>query len=100
MLVFWTSHSSASATRMPYSTAVWLTTGNAPGMAEQTGHTEVFGAALVESTTAHEQNIFDLVRSSAWTSSPMTGSNSMITLTTESQRTLSFFLRVLCAHFV
>src|SRR5512135_3379182 len=77
MLVCCTSHSSASATRIAYSTAVWLTTGSVPGMPEQIGHTAVLGAADVLSTTSQAQNIFDLVCSSAWTSRPMTGSYSM-----------------------
>jgi hypothetical protein len=38
------------------------------------GHTAVFGAALVKSTTGQAQNIFDFVSISTWTSRPMTGS--------------------------
>src|SRR5512140_3072482 len=78
MLVRCTSQPSASATRMPYSTAVWLTTGSVPGMPEHTGQTVVFGAAVVLSTTGQPQNILELVRSSAWTSRPMTGSYSIV----------------------
>src|SRR3990172_11158616 len=62
---------------MAYSTAILLTTGKVPGMPAHTGQTAVFGAACVRSTTWQAQNIFDLVCSSAWTSSPMTGSNSV-----------------------
>ena len=53
-------------------------------MPAQTGQTAEFGGAETESTTAQPQNIFDFVRSSAWTSRPMTGSNSIIFLNTKS----------------
>src|SRR5947209_14186934 len=55
------------------STARLLITGSTPGIAVQTGQVNVLGAACVESTTAHPQNIFERVNSSAWTSRPMTG---------------------------
>jgi hypothetical protein len=57
-----------------------LATGSAPGIPAQVGHTAVFGGAETESTTAHPQNIFERVRSSAWTSRPMTGSYSGVML--------------------
>ena len=41
-----------------------------PGRPRQTGHTLVLGSAPV--FVLQEQNIFDLVFSSAWTSRPMT----------------------------
>jgi hypothetical protein len=43
-------------------------------MPVQISHTAVLGSALVVSTTGQAQNIFDKVRSSAWISSPITGS--------------------------
>src|SRR5512134_2109653 len=86
MLTGLTVQPSASATRRPYSTARWLTTGRVPGIPVQTGHTAVFGGAETESTTAQLQNIFDRVRSSAWTSRPMTGSYSIVIFTILSMR--------------
>src|SRR3989304_3660061 len=77
MLVRFTWHSSASATRKAYSTAFWLTTGSTPGMPAHTGQTAMLGWVLVESTTAQAQNILEAVSNSAWTSRPMTGSYSM-----------------------
>ena len=49
-----------------------LTTGRAPGNPKQTGQVWVFGAA--PNSVAQPQNIFDLVFSSTWTSSPNVGS--------------------------
>jgi hypothetical protein len=45
-----------------------------PGIPVHISQTEVFGSAIVESTTAQPQNIFDCVSSSACTSKPITGS--------------------------
>src|SRR3990172_10139512 len=72
------SHSSARATRSPYSTARRLTTGRTPGIPAHTGHTAVLGSARVTSTTGQAQNIFDWVSSSACTSTPITASKSSI----------------------
>ena len=56
--------------RMPNSMARRLMTGRTPGMPWQTGHVWWFGGA--PKVVAQPQNIFERVRSCAWTSSPMT----------------------------
>src|SRR5215831_1206779 len=68
-----TRQPSAMAARVANSTALWLRTGNAPGMPRQTGQTFVLGGA--PNRVAQEQKIFVAVSSCTWTSSPMTGSN-------------------------
>src|SRR5438445_11854515 len=55
---------------MPSSTARRLTTGSTPGIPWQTGHVWLFGGA--PKVVGQPQNIFDRVRSCAWTSRPMT----------------------------
>src|SRR5437879_11804017 len=65
-----TRQSNASAARMPSSTARRLTTGSTPGIPWQTGHVWLFGGA--PKVVGQPQNIFDRVRSCAWTSRPMT----------------------------
>ena len=49
-------------------------TGSVPGMPRQMGQTRVFGSSRAPSAGAvgQAQNIFDSVRSCAWTSIPMT----------------------------
>src|SRR6476660_1036694 len=64
---------SASAARVPSSTARRFSTGKAPGRPRHTGQTWVFGAA--PKLVGQPQNIFVSVRSCAWNSSPMTASN-------------------------
>src|SRR5689334_16311496 len=60
----------AIAASVANSIARRFSTGSAPGMPRQTGHTFVFGGApnLLE----HPQKIFVSVNSWTWTSSPMT----------------------------
>src|SRR5213078_1904943 len=60
---------------MPNSTARRLTTGSAPGIPWQTGHVWLFGGA--PKVVGQPQNIFERVLSCAWTSSPMTTSQSV-----------------------
>src|SRR5947209_2638774 len=55
---------------MANSTARRLTTGSTPGIPWQTGHVWLFGGA--PKVVGQPQNIFDRVRSCAWTSRPMT----------------------------
>jgi hypothetical protein len=55
-------------------------TGSVPGIPAHTGQTLTFGSAFVVSTLGQEQNILLAVASSAWTSSPMTGSYFMMGL--------------------
>lgn len=62
----------ASAARVANSTALRLSTGNAPGRPRQTGQTLVLGG--FPNFVEQEQKIFVAVRSWTWTSSPMTGS--------------------------
>src|SRR2546428_11360693 len=57
---------------MPSSTARRLTTGSTPGIPWQTGHVWLFGGA--PKVVGQPQNLFDRVRSCAWTSRPLTGS--------------------------
>src|SRR5205809_5567265 len=57
---------------MPNSTARRLRTGSTPGIPWHTGHVWLFGRA--PNVVGHPQNIFELVRSWAWTSRPMTTS--------------------------
>src|SRR6218665_2851548 len=68
------------STAMPiitaYSTAFLLTTGSTPGMPEQISHTLVLGS--LPNSVEQAQNSFELVRSWACTSSPMTTSYSAI----------------------
>ena len=71
MLVWAIWQSNARAARSANSTAFLLITGSVPGIPQQTGQTAVFGSAVVLSTTAHEQNIFECVASSTCTSNPM-----------------------------
>jgi hypothetical protein len=68
---------SARPIRMVDSTAIRLTTGSEPGSPRQTGQTCVLGSA--PKAVGHEQNIFELVPSSTWVSSPITVSNPAIT---------------------
>ena len=56
----------------PKCTARALTTGSVPGRPRQTGQVRVLGSSPKDS--AQEQNIFVLVESWTWISSPMTGS--------------------------
>jgi hypothetical protein len=60
---------------MAKSTTVLFNTGNTPGMPKHTGQVWVLGGA--PNSVEHPQNILDRVLSWAWTSSPMTGSNSI-----------------------
>ena len=71
MLVWAISQSRAIAARRASSTAFRFITGKVPGIPQHTGHMELLGAANVVSTTAQEQNIFDLVESSTCTSNPI-----------------------------
>jgi len=57
---------------MPNSIARRLTTGSTPGIPWQTGHVWLFGGA--PKLVGQPQNIFERVRSWAWTSRPMTTS--------------------------
>src|SRR5437763_1013174 len=59
---------------MAMSTTARFRAGSAPGRPRQTGQTCVLGGA--PKTVGQPQKIFERVRSCAWTSSPMTGSNS------------------------
>src|SRR4051812_48658162 len=59
---------------MAISTAARLSEGRAPGSPRQTGQTWVLGGA--PKCVGQGQKIFVRVRSSAWTSRPMTGSKS------------------------
>src|SRR3977135_3134043 len=76
MDVSWTVQPSASAARIRGSTAVRFRTGSAPGSPRQTAHTCVLGSA--PNAVLQPQKIFDAVRSCAWISRPMTGSNSIV----------------------
>src|SRR5439155_24376269 len=69
----WIRHPSASAARIANSTARRLSTGSAPGNPKHTGHSCVFGSA--PNRVLQPQKIFVAVRSCAWISRPMTGSN-------------------------
>src|SRR5262245_54222128 len=69
-------HPSASAARIASSTAARFSTGSAPGSPRHTGHTCVLGGA--PNVVLQPQKIFDAVRSWAWISRPMTGSNRML----------------------
>jgi len=64
------SQSSASPSRIVHSTACRFITGSAPGKPRQTGHVCVFSPA--PKPVWQRQNIFEAVRSWAWTSIPMT----------------------------
>ena len=55
----------ASPAMIVISTARRLITGSMPGMPVQMGHTCELGASPSDMTTAHPQNIFDFVTSSA-----------------------------------
>ena len=59
---------------MTSSTARRLIDGSVPGMPRQIGHTREFGSSVPSGGGAvgQGQNIFDSVRSWAWTSMPMT----------------------------
>ena len=59
---------------MTSSTARRLITGSVPGRPRQTGQTRVFGSSAAPSGGAvgQPQNIFEVVRSCAWTSIPIT----------------------------
>ena len=72
-----TVHPRASAALIASSTARRFKTGSAPGIPRHTGQTLVFGAA--PKAVEHPQKIFVFVRSWAWISSPMTGSNPLDT---------------------
>jgi hypothetical protein len=61
---------------MPNSIALLLTEGRLPGIPEQAGHTFSFGPA--PNLAEQEQNSFDSVASSTWTSSPITISYFML----------------------
>jgi hypothetical protein len=78
-----TSQFSASPVSITSSTARRLMTGNVPGMPMQIGQVRVFGSSAASSAGAvgQPQNIFDSVRSWAWTSMPMTVSYSVRVLT-------------------
>src|SRR4051812_27575869 len=76
MLLSCTVHPSASAMRTAIRTASASSTGNDPGNPRQTGHTLVLGGAPNE--VEQPQNTLVRVRSCAWTSRPMTASNSDI----------------------
>ena len=52
------------------STACWLSTGSEPGSPRQFGHTLVLGSS--PNMFGHPQNSLVAVRSSQWTSRPMT----------------------------
>ena len=68
-------HPSATAVRTACSTARWFSTGSAPGSPRQTGQTWLFGGE--PNAVLQPQKILVSVRSWAWISSPMTGSNDM-----------------------
>src|SRR5262245_18831423 len=59
----------ARAARAPSSSALRLSTGNAPGNPRQVGHVFAFGSS--PKRVAQPQKIFDSVLSCAWISSPM-----------------------------
>src|ERR1035438_2098434 len=67
-----TSQCSASAARVANSTALALSTGNAPGRPRHTGQILVLGSE--PNRLAQPQKALVLVSSCTWTSSPMTGS--------------------------
>src|SRR4029453_7761445 len=67
---------SASAARIPSSTARQFNTGKAPGRPRQTGHVFAFGSS--PKRVEHPQKIFDSVLSWACTSSPMIVSQSFM----------------------
>src|SRR5258707_15053103 len=67
-------HPNALPALMAISTTARLSDGSAPGRPRHTWHTCVLGGA--PNAGEQPQKIFDLVRSCAWTSSPMTGSKS------------------------
>jgi hypothetical protein len=60
----------ASPARMAYSTTFLFSTGKAPGNPRQTGQVWEFGSE--PNFVEQPQKIFELVRSWAWTSSPIT----------------------------
>src|SRR5215471_16526481 len=64
---------------MTYLTAFLLATGSAPGSPMQTGQQRLFGSP--PNAFRHPQNILLAVKSSAWTSIPITASYSGITIT-------------------
>ena len=64
------SQFSARPARMANSTTRLFSTGSAPGMPRQTGHTWVLGSA--PNSVEQEQNALVFVFNSAWTSRPMT----------------------------
>lgn len=66
-------HPNASAARIAYSTARWLSIGSAPGNPRHTGQTWVLGGA--PNAVSHPQKILVVVRSCAWISRPMTASS-------------------------
>src|SRR5262249_13924652 len=70
------SQPSASPSLSVHSTAVSLGVGSAPGKARHTGQVCVFGSPA--KPFGQRQNIFVLVFSWTWISSPMTGSQSAI----------------------
>src|SRR3982751_2429608 len=74
-------HPKALPARIAIVTAPLLSAGSAPGRPRHTGQTWVFGGA--PNAVEQPQKIFVLVRSWAWTSSPMTGSQSPTGLTAE-----------------
>jgi len=57
---------------MIYSTCILFITGNTPGIPRQIGHTLELGS--FPNCVEQPQNVFDLVKSCAWTSRPITGS--------------------------
>jgi hypothetical protein len=61
--------------RMVYSTTFLFRTGNTPGIPRHTGHVCVLGGA--PNAVEQAQKIFVSVFSWAWTSSPITASNSI-----------------------
>src|SRR5215469_5987499 len=63
---------SASAARMPISTARLFKTGSVPGKPRQTGQTLEFGGS--PNRVEQPQKILVLVSNCAWTSRPITGS--------------------------
>src|SRR3954451_21895125 len=67
------SQPSASAARTPNSTARSFSTGSAPGKPRHTWQSCVFGSA--PNRVLQPQKILVAVRSCAWISSPITGSN-------------------------
>jgi hypothetical protein len=65
----------ARAIRRVYATTFLFNTGNTPGIPRHTGQVCVLGGA--PNAVEQEQKILVFVFSWAWTSSPITGSNSI-----------------------